>query len=236
MGIVLVHGFLAAPREMLELAGYLNGKGFWVYCARLRGHGTSPEDLAARKGSDWVESVDTGYAMMSAICSRVVVGGFSFGGGLALDCAARIPRLAGVFAVSPPFLLQAVSSKFAPAVTSWNRLMDSIHIHGAALEYIESVPERPDINYDRIPIAALSELKSFMSALEPRLSAITAPALVIQAHGDPIINHEGTALQFIHIGSKQKTYLHFDFTRHGILVGEGSEKVHAAIADFIEKL
>src|ERR1035437_615128 len=116
MGIVLVHGFLAAPREMRELADYLHGKGFWVYSVRLRGHGTSPEDLATRNGGDWIESVDIGYAMMSAICTRVVIGGFSFGGGLTLDAAARITGLAGVFAVSPPFCLKDLSTRFASAV------------------------------------------------------------------------------------------------------------------------
>src|SRR6185369_770230 len=73
LGVVLVHGFLAAPAEMRELAAHLHGKGFWVYSVRLRGHGTSPEDLATRNGCDWIEAVDTGYAMMSAICKRVVV-------------------------------------------------------------------------------------------------------------------------------------------------------------------
>ncbi|HXE94757.1 MAG TPA: alpha/beta fold hydrolase, partial [Dongiaceae bacterium] len=236
LGVVLVHGFLSAPAEMRELAAYLHGKGFWVYCVRLRGHGTSPEDLATRNCSDWVESVDTGYAMMSAICKRVVVGGFSFGGGLALDCAARIPGLAGVFAVSPPFRLQDLSSRFASAVTTWNRLMDMIHLHGAAKEYIEIVPERPQINYARVPVAALSELEHFMKDLEPRLADVKAPTLILQALGDPVVNSDGTALLFNRLGAKQKKYLPLDFNRHGILAGEGSEKVHAEIAAFIDKL
>lgn len=234
LGIVLVHGFLAAPREMRELADYLHGKGYWVYCVRLRGHGTSPGDLATRGGSDWIESVDIGYALMSAICTRVVVGGFSFGGGLALDAAARMSGLAGVFAVSPPFRLQDISSRFAPAVSTWNRLMDMIHCNGAAKEYVEITPERPSINYARIPVAALAELEHFMEELEPRLADVVAPTLIVQAHGDPVVNHEGTALLYNRIGAKEKRYVPFDFDRHGILAGEGSEKVHAAIGAFIE--
>ena len=236
LGVVLVHGFLAAPRAMRELAAYLHGKGFWVYCVRLRGHGTSPEDLATRNGSDWIESVDLGYALMSAICKRVVIGGFSFGGGLALDGAARITRLAGVFAVSPPFRLQDLSPRFASVVTRWNRVMNTIHCHGATKEYIEITPERPLINYARVPVAALSELEHFMKDLEPRLADVKVPTLIVQAHGDPVVNPEGTALLFSRIGAKQKQYLPLDFNRHGILAGEGSENVHAAIAAFIDKL
>jgi esterase/lipase len=236
LGVVLVHGFLAVPSEMLELATYLHGKGFWVYCVRLRGHGTSPEDLATRKGCDWIESVDIGYAMMSAICDRVVIGGFSFGGGLALDAAARISRLAGVFAVSPPFRLQDISSRFAPAVTTWNRLMDTIHFHGATKEFVEIVPERPQIKYARLPVAALAELERLMEDLEPRLSEVVVPTLIVLGQGDPVVNSEGTALLFKRIGAQEKNYLPLDFNRHGILAGEGSEKVHAAIAAFIDKL
>ncbi|MBW4056394.1 MAG: alpha/beta fold hydrolase [Proteobacteria bacterium] len=236
LGIVLVHGFLAAPREVGELADYLHNKGYWVYCVRLRGHGTSPEDLATRKGSDWIESVDLGYALMSVICTRVVIGGFSFGGGLVLDAAARISRLAGVFAVSPPFRLQDVSSRFAPAVSTWNKVMDIIHLNEAAKEYFDITPERPLINYARVPVAALAELEYFMKDLEPRLPDVTIPTLIVQAYGDPVVNHEGTALLFNRIGSAHKKYVPFDFSRHGILAGEGSEKVHAEIAAFIDTL
>jgi esterase/lipase len=236
LGILLVHGFLAAPSEMRELADYLNGAGFWVYCVRLRGHGTSPEDLATRDGSDWIESVDIGYALMSAICTQVVVGGFSLGGGLALDCAARIAGVAGVFAVSPPFRLQKVSTRFASAVTAWNRFMDAVHLRGEAKDYFEHISERPMINYARVPVAALSELGHFMRDLEPRLAEVLAPTLVVQAQGDPVVDPESTALIFNSIGAERKDFLTFDFSRHGILAGEGSENVHAAIAAFIDKL
>jgi esterase/lipase/1-acyl-sn-glycerol-3-phosphate acyltransferase len=236
LGVVLVHGFLAAPREMLELALYLHGAGYWVYCVRLRGHGTSPEDLAARNGNDWIESVDLGCAMMSSICTQVVVGGFSLGGGLALDSAARITGFSGVFAVSPPFRLQYVTSRLASTVTTWNRLMDTVNLHGAAKEYIEHVSERPLINYERVPVAALAELEHFMKDLEPRLAEVKVPTMLVQAQGDPVVDPERTALLFDSIGTARKEYVPFDFDRHGILSGEGSEKVNSAIAAFIDKL
>ncbi len=236
LGIVLVHGFLAAPPEMLELATHLHDKGYWVYCVRLRGHGTAPEDLATRVAIDWIESVDIGYAVMSAICTRVVMGGFSFGGGLVLECAARIPGLAGVFAVSPPFQLQNIATRLAAAVTSWNKLMDAVQCNAAAKEYIESTPERPLINYARVPVASLLELIRFMKSLELRLKDVTIPTLLVQGLRDPVVNSEETARLFNSIGAEQKRYVTYDFARHGILAGEGAEEVHEAIADFIDEL
>jgi hypothetical protein len=38
------------------------------------------------------------------------------------------------------------------------------------------------------------------------------------------------------LGSKDKRYVLFNFKRHGILLGEGSQHVHRAIGDFIDQL
>ena len=54
MGVILVHGYMAAPLEVRELAEYLGRRGFWVYTPRLKGHGTAPEDLSIRIFKDWV--------------------------------------------------------------------------------------------------------------------------------------------------------------------------------------
>jgi len=236
LGIVLVHGFLAAPREMKELADYLGRMGVWVYVVRLKGHGTSPDDLEHRSTEEWRESVDSGYAALKHICDRVIVGGFSFGGGLVLDCAARLEEVAGVFAVSPPMRLQDISSRFAPTVAVWNRIMDSIHLQAGKREFVQIVPEHPDINYSRLPVAALVEMEHFMKELEPRLAAISAPVLVVQAQGDPTVDPAGTKELFELIGSERKQYRSFDFERHGILSGSGAERVHAVIGEFVEQV
>ena len=48
LGILLSHGYMAAPLEVKELANFLGKMGYWVYVPRLKGHGTSPDDLATR--------------------------------------------------------------------------------------------------------------------------------------------------------------------------------------------
>jgi len=236
LGVVLVHGFLAAPQEVSELAGYLESQGLWVAAVRLKGHGTSPDDLALRSGDDWRESVDSGYAALNMVCKRVVVVGFSFGGGLALDCAARNRNVAGVAAVCPPLRLQDFSSRVAPSLEIWNRLMTAVHYQKGKREFVEISPEHPDINYHRLPVAGLVALEQFMGELEAQLPDITTPALIIQSQGDPVVDPEGSRLLFERLGSPQKEYRLFDIPRHGILLGEGSDKVHAVIGEFIERI
>ena len=237
LGIVLVHGFLSAPRELAELADFLGHCGYWIYVVRVKGHGTSADDLARTTADEWRESVDAAFEALSGICKRVVLGGFSFGGGLALDCAARHQgRIAAVFAACPPLRLQNLSSRFAPSLNVWNRLMEYLHLEQGKTEFVEIGPERPEINYNRLPVASLVAMERFMDDLESRLPTITVPALIIQSSSDPVVDPAGSWQLFESLGSPHKKYKMFDFNRHGILSGPGSFPVHAMIGDFIVHL
>ena len=235
-GILLVHGYMAAPPEVKELAAYLSKRGFLVYAPRVSGHGTSPDDLATRTYMDWMASVDEGYGIVSCLCKRVVAGGFSTGAGLALDLGTRVKGLSGLFAVSPPLQLQDFSVRFLPAVGVWNRYMDLIKKDGAKMEFVENRPENPHINYLRNPVCGVRELGLLMASVEKNLPRISIPALVIQADDDPIVNPKGSRKVFERIDSEDKEYLLFNFDRHGILLGEGAERVHRAIGDFVQNI
>ena len=236
VGVLLAHGYLAAPAEVRGLAEYLGKMGFWVYAPRLKGHGTAPEDLAGCTYQDWIESMDTGYAVISHLCRRVVAGGFSTGAGLALDLAQRVPSVEGVFAISAPLRLQDMAARFVPAVDAWNRFMDRIHLEEAKKTFIDNHPENPGINYFKNPISGVHELERLMASLEPRIPDITMPALVIQSREDPVVNPKGTEMIFKALGSADKQMVMFSFERHGILLGDGAQRVYRAVGDFLDHI
>jgi esterase/lipase/1-acyl-sn-glycerol-3-phosphate acyltransferase len=239
LGVVLSHGYMAAPAEVRTLAEYLAGKGYWVYTPRLKGHGTAPEDLAQRTYQDWIYSMEEGYLLMRNLCRRVVLGGFSTGAALALELASRTAgrdEVVGVFAVSTPLRLQYLASRLAPVVDTWNKIMKKVHLDDAKREFVENQPENPYINYVRNPIAGVRELERLMGYLEPRLAEVQAPALVIQSNRDPVVNPSGSVRVFELLGSEDKRYEVFNFQRHGILLGEGSHRVHRVIGDFIDQV
>jgi esterase/lipase/1-acyl-sn-glycerol-3-phosphate acyltransferase len=235
-GIVICHGYMAAPEEVRLLGEYLNRKGYWVYMPRLKGHGTAPEDLAQRSYREWIRSVEHGCLLIRNRCRRVVLGGFSTGAALALELASRTDFLAGVFAVSTPLRLQYLSSKFAPFVDTWNKLMERVHLNDARMDFVENQPENPHINYLRNPVSGVRELERLMDYVEPKLADVTAPALVVQSQEDPVVNPKGSERIFQLLGTQEKQYLLFNYKRHGILRGPGSERVFKAIADFIGQL
>ena len=239
LGVVLSHGYLAAPAEVRTLAHYLAKKGYWVYAPRLKGHGTAPEDLARRTYQDWIDSMEEGYLLMRNLCRRVILGGFSTGAALALELASRTAGrddVVGVFAISTPLRLQYLASRLAPVVDTWNKIMNKVRLDDAKREFVENQPENPDINYLRNPVAGVRELERLMDHLEPRLAEVQVPALVIQSHRDPVVNPSGSMRVFDLLGSEEKRYEEFNFQRHGILLGEGSHRVHRVIGDFIDQL
>ncbi len=236
IGVLLIHGYMAAPLEVRALAEYLGELGYPVYVPRLKGHGTSPEDLATSSYMEWVESVEEGYVIMDEVCRKVVVGGFSTGAGLALDLASRVKNLAGVFAISPPLKLQDFSSRFVPAVNLWNKLMGKFNVGAAKKEFVENHPENPNINYIRNPISGIIELDRLMDQIEPKLAGILTPALVVQSFGDPVVSPEGSLKIFKKLGTKYKEYLMVNYERHGIINGEHADRIFLAVGAFLDRL
>jgi len=236
IGVVVVHGYMAAPEEVHGLATYLNRRGYWVYAPRVPGHGTAPEDLAERSHQEWIRSVEEAYAMMACTCRHVVVGGFSNGAGLALEVASRIRAVRGVFAVSPPLQLQDFTARFIPAMDMWNRLMRRVHSNGARKEFIENQPENPHINYTRNPVAGIHELERLMDRVETRLGEVRMPALVVQSAADPVVDPRGSRRVFDKLASDEKKYILFNLSRHGILLGPGCEQVYRVIANFVDDI
>jgi esterase/lipase len=114
--------------------------------------------------------------------------------------------------------------------------MEKIRLDGAKMEFVENRPENPHINYFRIPVSAVLELEKLMDSLETRLADIHVPALVAQSIGDPVVKPSGSRRTFKLIGSEDKSYILLNFDRHGILLGDGADKVHRAIGEFIEQL
>ena len=236
IGVVLIHGYMAAPLEVRALAEYLGELGYRIYAPRLKGHGTSPEDLAVRQYMEWVESVEEGYVIMNEVCRKVVVGGFSTGAGLALDLASRVTNLAGVFAISPPFKLQDFSARFVPAVNLWNKLMGKFNMASAKKEFVENQPENPHINYVRNPISGIIELDRLMDQIEPKLPDISVPALIVQSFGDPVVNPDGSLKIYKMLGAREKEYLMVNYERHGIINGRNAERIFCGVGDFLKRL
>jgi esterase/lipase len=238
LGVVLVHSYLAVPEEVRALAGYLRRRGIWVFAPRLPGHGTSAEDLANRKSQEWVETVESGYVLMSTICQRVVLGGIAFGGNLALDLAGRLmdDTLAGVFAVSPPFGLRDYSRRIMPATDVWNRLLNKMKREEKNIDFLDFPDGAFQNNYSKNPVSGVKEVGEFLESIEQHYRAISKPALILQADRNPVVDPRGSQQVFAAIGSANKEFCLLSDDRHILVKGDGAAKVFAKIAAFVDGL
>jgi esterase/lipase len=236
-GVILVHGYMAAPEEVRPLADYLYKNRYNVYGVRLRGHGTAPEDLACRSWEKWYDSASRGYIIMKNSVRTFSIGGFSMGAGIALLQAANKPgRFAGVISINAPIKLKGIASKFASIVVAWNKLLSKINMNKGKMEFVENVPENPEINYLRNPVSGGNELEKLMKQVENQLKNVNEPVLIIQASDDPVVNSVSAQEIFEKLGTKDKQLLRIYANHHGILRGGEADKVNAMVLMFLEKV
>jgi esterase/lipase/1-acyl-sn-glycerol-3-phosphate acyltransferase len=236
-GIILVHGYMAAPEEMRPLADYLYKNGYNVYGVRLRGHGTAPEDLAIQNWKEWYDSASRAYIIMKNSVKTFSIAGFSMGGGIALLQAANKPgKFSGVISINAPLKLMSVASKFAPVIVAWNKLLTKIKIDKWKMEFVKNDPEYPQINYLRNPVSSGYELDKLMRFVENRLGKVTDPTLIIHASGDPVVDPVSGEEIFEKLGTKEKQLIRVYANHHGILRGKEADEVNAMVLTFLKKL
>lgn len=236
-GVILIHGYMAAPEEVKLLAEKIFKAGYDVYGVRLRGHGTSPEDLAGRRWEDWYESVNRGYVVIKNSTKEFAVAGFSTGAGLALLQAARKPdKFKAVIPISAPLRLKDIRSHLSGAVVFFNNILDKFKMNKQKMEYVANNPENPHINYTRNPIKGTYELDQLMGVVEKELKNITIPALIIQGSHDPVVNPASADEVFDKIGSEKKTLIKVNSVRHGIVRGDELSEVADQVISFLNKV
>ncbi|MEE4240244.1 MAG: alpha/beta fold hydrolase [Desulfopila sp.] len=233
VGVVLVHSYLSVPEEVMELARYLNRLGLWVYAPRLPGHGTTPEDLAERSYTDWQLSVEKGYAVMSSICQKVILGGVSFGGCLALELAARLKQPVGVFAVCPPYRLKDYSASFMPGLDVRQRILAKIKRNDIEMEFYGFRSENQHINYSRNPITGLKNVGLLLEKLKLVSKNIRHPSLILHADQDPMVDSGGSKAMYDSLASENKEYVLLNYAKHIIIQGSECRRVHRLIGNFI---
>jgi esterase/lipase len=233
-GVVLTHGFLAAPLETRALGEALCRAGYAVYGVRMAGHGTAPEDIALRPWEEWYASVGRGVAILETLTDRIALCGFSIGGCMSLIGAARMSdRLSAVVSICAPLYVRRYMIRLVPSIVGINSLLHRVGADRFRWEYSENHPENLHINYMRNPLTAAKELVTIMAETERVLSTITIPALVIQASQDPTVHPDSGPDIFGQLGSPHKELTIFQQDRHGIINGAGCGEVFSRVEQFL---
>jgi len=175
-GILLVHGFGAAPDIYKDFIEKLGSLGYVVKTVRIAGHGTSTAHFASTTLVDWYLSVRERFIELKEECEEVVIIAHSLGSLISIILASIYEVKALVF-LSPPiklrdkalyrvnFMLRPVSKlvKYWPTDKEGLRHVEK---HGFKI-------------YDKHPLSAVANLIDMIEMANRRLPKVTAPILAI---------------------------------------------------------
>ena len=239
-GVLLIHGLMAAPEEVRELAEFLYALGYTVYAPRMAGHGTSAVDLTERQMEEWIESVNRGHEILKDCCQQILVAGFSTGAAVALHQVISKPdAFTALISISAPLKFKKLSAHFAGLVHNWNSALTCLDNRFLSMrrwrkEFVTNHADNPHINYLRCPVSSIVQIKRLMAQVYMGLPEITIPTLVIHASSDPKVDVQSGRAIYQRIRSSKKYYQEIDFDLHGIVRGPITAIVFAAIGQFLQ--
>jgi esterase/lipase len=232
-GVLLCHGFKSSPREMDKLEKFFNQNGFSTYSMRLKGHGTSPENLKKQNFDDWILSHSFASEAMFRLFKKVFVCGFSMGGLISLINATKF-SYNGVMSISAPLSISNYKFYFAGIMNEFTSFVKLLHKN--VQDFVVINPEHPDINYKKTYFKSLKDLNSIIKMTRKVLKTITLPALIIQGMNDNIVDPKSAQEIYTELSSLQKEiYEYKNKAGHVIVLEEENEELLNKILTFIQK-
>jgi esterase/lipase/1-acyl-sn-glycerol-3-phosphate acyltransferase len=235
--VIAIHGFSSAPKEIEELAIFLNKNNLNVITPRLAGHGIVPEDLKDKKWEDWYKSVSRAIIIASLQYKKIYIVGFSTGGLLALlSTKKQYKEFVGLVCINAALHLNDIRIKtLLPAISFWNDIVSVFHEDKYAKEYIDNSPENPEINYNKHYVDAIEQLSILMKKTKKTLHKIRKPILIIQGKDDPIVNPSSAHEIYENIESRYKSIKIIEASNHVIIRGENTDELFNYILNFIQE-
>jgi carboxylesterase len=181
IGVLVCHGFTGTTQSMRPLGQHLHAAGYTVIGPRLKGHGTTPQDMAASTAVDWIASVDEALAELRKTCKQVFMVGLSMGGTLTLYTAAKhADVICGAITINAP--VQIGSADLAGLALDPN-MPELIPGVGSDIK----APGVKELAYEQLPVAAIKQIYLLAAVTRDLLPRVTCPALVMQSRDDHVV-------------------------------------------------
>lgn len=231
IGVLLSHGFTGTTQSMFFLGRYLAEKGgYTVIGPRLKGHGTTPADMAESTAEDWVRSVEHAMQKLQARCRKIFISGLSMGGTLTLYLAAMYPK---VFAGAAPINGAVFLKSPAMAGLAFGLgLPDTVPGVGSDIKQ----PGIVELAYPVVPVPAVRHIYALMGATSDLLSNVTCPLLVFQSREDHVVNPENAPFIFERVSSVDKSLVWLENSYHVATLDNDKELIAERLMEFIKRL
>ena len=240
IGCLLVHGFTGSPPELRPLGEYLANQGYTVWAPLLAGHGTSVEDLARTKWTDWLNSAAQGLLRLRGeSVDRIYLIGLSMGGLLCLLLAAAEEEakqgqasgsVAGVVTLNSPIALRIQKEQIYPFL---QRFLSS-----SPQDYDRVSPEAANalrFSYPKMPLRGITNLLRLIREVKTKAAQVKVPALVVQSLADETVRPDSGEFIYQNLGSWDKKLLWLERAPHLLTLGSEKETVFQAVQELIQR-
>jgi carboxylesterase len=233
---LVIHGLGGGAYELTPLIAALEAEGLAVSVPILPGHEGPGPIMPPSRWRDWAAAVDAAYDDLSAGGAPVVVIGFSTGGTLALDLAARkavarqvllAPFLAIRFSYLIPISLAAVLRHVARIIPHFRRRPPAVRDRAMRRQVAASSSFRT-FSLD----ATLSALE-LIEEVKPFVPTITTPTLILQGKLDTVVEPRNARWLLEHLGTTRKALVVLPRSDHLITYDRDREEAIALTRDFV---
>lgn len=226
--VLLFHGFTATTLEVRGLAEFIHAQtGYTVAAPLLPGHGTSPEDLAARHFQEWLDAAENAYTSLQSISNTIYVGGESMGGLLTLYLAARHPKIAGILLYAPAWIIHGLRE------AEWLKWF----IFGSSKKNLGVTKNGflPWQGYRVNPLKAVSELGKLQTFVQKTFQDVKQPAIIFQGDSDETIDPKGSNIILNSISTTDKQLIIVNNCGHSVLLDAQHLWVFEQTLQFIQQ-
>ncbi len=229
IGVLLCHGFTGTPQSLRPWGEYLADRGYSVRLPLLPGHGTTWQEMNRTRWEDWYACVDAEFRELHETCERVVVGGLSMGGALALQLAqGHGPRISGLVLVNPAVKFDDPRTLLLPVLK---------HVVGSLAGVGNDIKKAgvTELAYTRTPLkAAHSQLTAWQSVVRD-LPEVTQPVLLLRSPQDHVVPASSSALILSRISSLDVTEILLEDSYHVATIDNDAQRIFDESAKFIER-
>lgn len=236
--VVAFHGFTGTTSEIRPVLDRLADRGYAVHAPLLPGHGSHPGKLQDATFDAWVSAMQTEMFAAQRRHGRVVLLGFSLGSLVALSLAQDKPDgLIGLVLLGNAVTLTApvrgalgFMEKRAWSFPDWYllKLWSS--------DVRDPEQKKRIAAYDRDPLRAALEVYRGGRRVEPRLSLVTCPTLIIHGARDRVCPPGNARLVAGAIQSTDVTTKIYPKSGHLVAADFDREAVAEDVTAFVDRL